>query len=75
MYSVAVDGSTKSTNRTLKKNHAKKAMVNGLINQLTVKVNINPFGLLPTSLIEEKSICDIIGYTITQIQMAITIFT
>ena len=61
IYSCADAGSTKSANSTLKNNQPKAAMVKGLINQLMTTVSNNPLGFRPTSFMEEKSICTIIG--------------
>ena len=75
IYSFADCGSTQSAKKPLKNSHPKAAIVKGLINQLMTSVNANPLGLLPTSLMDEKSIWIIMGYTINQINTATTIFT
>src|SRR5690554_8229256 len=75
IYSLADCGSTRSTNKILKNNQPKAAMVKGLISQLTTKVNSKPLGRRPTSLTAEKSICTIIGKIIIQISTATTILT
>ena len=61
MYSLAVCASTISAKKTLKNNQPKAAIVKGFINQLITKVKKIPLGFLPTSLMEVKSTCTIIG--------------
>lgn len=52
-----------------------KAMEKGFTSQLTSNVTINPFGLLPTLRIDAKSTFIIIGMIMSQIRMAMGIFT
>ena len=61
MYSFASSGVIQAAYSLVKNTHAKKAMVKGLINQLTTTVRPSPFSCGPMRRTLSKSTCTIMG--------------
>src|SRR5699024_1662502 len=75
MYSLASSGLKNGLNTTKKKKAEIPYMVNGLINQFTTVVKINPLGFFVAFTILLKSIFNIIGKIINHIKIAVGIDT